>query len=115
MYKDWSKTANELTTLMQEFGKGHPEVAKGFSQLAKAADKDGAMSAKDKELMALAIGVSIRCEGCIAFHAKAAAGYGATRDEVLETIGVCLYMGGGPAFVYGAQALEAFDAFAEET
>ena len=115
MYKDWNKTVNELTGLMQTFGKGNPEVAKGFSQLAKAAEKDGAMSAKQKELMSLAIGVAIQCDGCIAFHAKAAAGYGATRDEVLETIGVCLYMGGGPAFVYGAQALEAFDTFAEKT
>jgi len=114
MYKDWQNTTDELTRLMQSFGKGHPEVAKGFSQLSKAAEKDGALSAKDKELMALSIGVAIRCEGCIAFHAKAAAEYGATRAEVLETIGVCLYMGGGPSFVYGAQALEAFDSFAQD-
>jgi len=113
MYKDWPQTAQDLSQLMQSFGKGHPEVAKGFMQLSKAAEKDGALSAKDKELMALAIGVAIRCEGCIAFHAKAAAEYGATRDEVLETLGVCLYMGGGPSFVYGSQALEAFDSFAE--
>jgi len=112
MHKDWPKTTEELTGLMQAFGKGHPEVAKGFSQLSTAAEKDGAVSAKHKELMALAIGVAIRCEGCIAFHAKAAAEAGANRDEVLETVGVCLYMGGGPSFVYGSQALEAFDAFA---
>ncbi len=115
MHKDWPKTARELSSLMQDFGKGHPEVAKGFKQLSDAAEKDGALSAKDKELMALAIGVAIRCEGCIAFHAKAAAKYGATRDEVLETLGVCLYMGGGPSFVYGSQALEAFDSFADQS
>ena len=113
MYKDWPQTAQDLSQLMQSFGKGHPEVAKGFMQLSNAAEKDGALSAKDKELMALAIGIAIRCEGCIAFHAKAAAEYGATRDEVLETIGVCLYMGGGPSFVYGSQALEAFDSFSQ--
>jgi len=114
MSHDWKNTAEELTGLMQDFGKSHPDVAKAFSQLARAADKDGAMSTKDKELMALAIGVAIRCEGCIAFHAKAAAEYGATREEVVETIGVCLYMGGGPSFVYGAPALEAFDSFATD-
>lgn len=113
MYKDWPQTARDLTKLMQSFGKGHPEVAKGFTQLSKAAEKDGVLSAKNKELMALAISVGIRCDGCIAFHAKAAAEYGATRDEVLETIGVCLYMGGGPSFVYGAQALEAFESFSD--
>ena len=114
MYKDWPQTTQELSRLMRAFGKGHPEVAKGFTQLSQAAEKDGALSAKHKELMALAIGVAIRCEGCIAFHAKAAAEYGASREEVLEAIGVCLYMGGGPSFVYGSQALEAFDSFASE-
>ncbi len=111
MYKDWPKTAEALSGIMQEVREGHPNVAQAFGQLAKAAEKDGALTPKAKELMALAIGIAIRCDGCIAFHAKAAAELGATREEVLETVGVCLYMGGGPSFVYGAQAVEAFDSF----
>lgn len=59
--------------------------------------------------MALAISVAVRCEGCIGSHTKAAKQAGATREEVLETVGMSIYMGGGPSFVYGAQALEAYD------
>ena len=111
MYNDWSDTASELSKLFQEVRKGHPEVAKGFSSLAQAATAEGAMTAKDKELMAIAIAITTHCEGCIAFHTRAAAKQGATRDEIIETVGLCIYMGGGPAFAYGAQALEAFDQF----
>ena len=52
-------------------------------------------------------------DGCIGFHTSAAIHHGATRDEVLETVGVAIYMGGGPSYVYGAQALEAFDQLTE--
>ena len=114
MHKDWKKTTQDLTALMQEVGKGNPDVVKGFTQMAKGANKDAALSHKHKELMALAIGIRVRCEGCIAFHATAAAELGATREEVMEMIGVCIYMGGGPSFTTAAQALEAFDAFVAE-
>ncbi|MGM0701011.1 MAG: carboxymuconolactone decarboxylase family protein [Pseudomonadota bacterium] len=109
MHKDWSAITTELSALFQEVRDGIPDVARGFSSLANAANADGALSSKGKELMALAISIAVRCEGCIGFHAKAAAKHGATRQEVLETIGVSAYMGGGPSFTYGAQALEAFD------
>lgn len=114
MYKDWNRTADDLAGLMQQVGKGVPDVAKQFAGLDRAVSVDGALSCKQKELMALAIGIAIRCDGCIAFHAKAAVKYGATRDEILETIGLSIYMGGGPAYVYGAQALEAFDTFSQD-
>ncbi len=114
MRKDWKKTTQELSALMQEIHKSVPDVTKGFTQMAKGANVDGALSHKHKELMALAIGISLRCEGCIAFHAKAAAELGATREEVMETIGVCIYMGGGPSYTTAAEALEAFDSFVAE-
>jgi AhpD family alkylhydroperoxidase len=114
MHKDWNKITQDLSGLMQSIGKEIPDVTRGFTQMAKAANTEGALSHKQKELMALAIGISVRCDGCIAFHAKTAAELGATREEVMETIGVCMYMGGGPAFTYAAQALEAYDSFAAD-
>jgi AhpD family alkylhydroperoxidase len=102
MHKDWKKTTQDLSALMQDIGKNIPDVTKGFSQMAKGANQDGALSHKHKELMALAIGISIRCDGCIAFHAKAVAELGATREELMEMLGVCIYMGGGPSFTYAA-------------
>ena len=61
--------------------------------------------------MALAIAIAIRCEGCIAYHVHDAIAAGATREEIAETIGVAVMMGGGPAAVYGAEALEAAGQF----
>lgn len=112
MYKDWRNTTKELSRLLGEVGNGAPDVSKSFSALAKAASTDGALSPGIKELMAIAIGIAERCDGCIAFHAKAAVRHGVTREELLETIGMSVYMGGGPSYIYGAQALEAFDQFA---
>ena len=98
---------------MAETRRGIPEVGKAFQQLAAAATAEGALDTKTKELIALAIGITARCDGCVAFHAGAAVRHGANREEVLETIGMAIYMGGGPSLVYGAQALEAYEQFAE--
>ncbi len=112
MVKDWPKLAKELSTAMNEVRVGIPDVMTAFSAIAKAATADGALDPKTKELIAVAIAVAARCDGCIAFHAKAALRHGATRAEMMETVGMAVYMGGGPSVIYGAQAIEAFDQFA---
>jgi AhpD family alkylhydroperoxidase len=89
--------------------KAAPETMQAFQGLMKAVGKDGALPAKIKELMALAIAVNARCEGCIVFHVQNAIRHGVTREEVVETIAVSVEMGGGPATVYGGKALAAFD------
>ena len=71
------------------------------------------MDKKTKELIALAIGVTQRCDGCIGFHAKALKDLGATKEEIAEVMAMCVYMGGGPALMYAADALRAFDQFSE--
>lgn len=91
-----------------------PDTMAGFSAMAGAATKAGALDTKTKELMALAIGVATRCDGCIGFHMEALVKLGATREEVEETIGMAIYMGGGPALMYGADAMHAFDQFSEK-
>ncbi len=84
----------------------------GFHALAKGAGADATLDKKTKELIALAIGVTQRCDGCIGFHAKALHELGATRQEVGEVMAMCVYMGGGPALMYAADALRAYDQFA---
>ncbi|GGB47605.1 alkyl hydroperoxide reductase AhpD [Roseibium aquae] len=110
---NWQDFITQTDGRMADVRKGIPDVAKGFHELARAAIAPGALDSKTKELIALAIGITARCDGCLAYHAKAAARYGATRQEIVETIGVAVYMGGGPSMIYGAEALAAFDAFAE--
>ena len=84
----------------------------GFGQLAKSARAEGAISEKHKELMALAIGITQHCSGCIGFHVKALRRLGCTRQELEEMLAVCVYMGGGPALMYASEAWAAWDAFA---
>ena len=86
----------------------------GFGQLARAAMAEGAISAKHKELIALAIGVTQRCSGCIGFHVKALHKLQCTRAELDEMLGVCVYMGGGPALMYAAEVLSAWDRLAPQ-
>lgn len=114
MHKDWPAMAGELSAAIKEVRLGSPEVMKNFSAMAAAATAGGALDTKTKELLAMAIAVAIRCDGCIAFHAKAALQHGATRDEIMETMGLAIYMGAGPSLMYAAQAVEAFDQFAEK-
>lgn len=89
-----------------------PEAYSAFGALHQATTGDGAISAKTKELIALAISVVKQCDGCIGNHAKAAARQGATPDEVADALGVAFLMDGGPATVYGPRAWAAFHEFA---
>jgi len=90
-----------------------PDVYAGFSAMGKAATAPGALDTRTKELIALALGVGQRCDGCIATHARAAARAGATQQEVAEAIGVAILLGGGPGTVYGPRAFDAFLEFEE--
>ncbi len=114
MHKNWPQMATELSGALREVRTGAPDVMKAFSGIAQAALKANALDTKTKELIALAIAVAIRCDGCVAFHAEAAVKQGATRDEVMETMGMAIYMGAGPSVMYAAQAVEAYDQFKEK-
>ncbi len=89
-----------------------PDVMQGFHALGRAAGRDGALDAKTKELIAIALGVAAHCDGCIGFHVRALARLGATKKELAESLGMAVYMGGGPSLMYAADALAAWDEFA---
>jgi AhpD family alkylhydroperoxidase len=106
---NWTQFTDQTNARMAALRNAMPEASAAFGQLAKSAISNGSLDSKTKELIALAIGITARCDGCLAFHAKAAKNYGATREEIVETIAVALYMGGGPSMIYGAEALDVFD------
>jgi len=110
---DFTTVINDLREPTRALSKAIPDTWGGFAQLHKAAVADGALPGKVKELMALVIAVVKQCDGCIAYHAKAAARAGATIDEVGEALGVALLMDGGTASVYGPRAWSAFREFAD--
>ena len=88
-----------------------PAVMEAFTGLHKAAVTTGALDTKTKELMALAISITARCDDCIAHHTHDALEAGATREEIADAIGVAILMGGGPSMLYAAHAIEALDQF----
>ena len=85
----------------------------GFARLHRKAVEDGVLTGKIKELIALAISVAIRCEGCISYHVPDAIQAGATRPEIIEVIGVAILMGGAPAAVYATYAMDAVEQFSK--
>lgn len=109
---DHAGLVQNINQALGPFRKSQTEAMKGFAQLAQSSMADGAVSAKHKELIALAIGITQHCSGCIGFHVKALRRLEATRAELEEMLAVCVYMGGGPALMYAAEALKAWDTFA---
>ncbi|MDK3019294.1 carboxymuconolactone decarboxylase family protein [Pseudodonghicola flavimaris] len=107
----WTTTLADAQAGMEDFTATQGPTAEGFGALHGASMEAGSLGVKQKELMALAIGISKQCIDCIAFHVKAAVEAGATRQDIEETVGVCILMGGGPAYMYGVKALKAFDEF----
>jgi AhpD family alkylhydroperoxidase len=111
MSKNYPEIIRDITSNARSLRGDIPEVLKAFGALTQAAQADGALDRKTKELIALAIGVHTQCDGCIGYHAEALVKYGATRKEVAEAVGVAIQMGGGPAVNYAADAISAFDQF----
>ncbi len=106
---DYLAYREHLEDRLKQLGTELPGPMSGFARLHKKAVEEGALSKKTKELMALAIGIAVRCEGCIAYHTYDAIQAGATRQELLETVGVAILMGGGPASMYAAHAMDAIE------
>jgi len=92
-----------------------PSVFDGYAAMSAAVMADGALDAKTKELIALAVAVAKQCDGCIASHARGAARRGATAHEVAEALGVAIMMNGGPGTVHAPRAFAAFQEFAATT
>jgi AhpD family alkylhydroperoxidase len=109
--KDYPQIARDLSASLKGLRGDIPDTLAGFSQLTREAMKDGALDKKTKELIAMALGVAARCDGCLAFHAEALVKLGATRAELAEALGVAVQMGGGPSLMYAADAWAAFTQF----
>ena len=100
-----------LEERLAQVGRELPGPMSGFARLHKKAMENGVLSAKIKEMMALAISVVVGCDGCIAYHVLDAVKAEATRAELMETLGVALLMGGSPGSIYTAHAPDAFEQF----
>lgn len=113
MSEKFSQLTQGIATQLAKMRKEMPDVMSGFSSLSQAATKDGALDKKSKELIAMALAVANHCPGCIGFHSQALVKLKTSREELLETLSMAIYMGGGPSLMYAAEALEAFEEFSQ--
>ena len=111
MSKSFAAITHDVSKALGAMRNEIPDTMQGFNAMAKAALAPGVLSALDKELIALAIGVASRCDACIGFHVKALIRLGVSREQLMETLGVCTYMGGGPTLMYAAEAVRAYEEF----
>ncbi|AFQ51160.1 alkylhydroperoxidase [Burkholderia cepacia GG4] len=105
--KDWNAYRNALSARFGEFTSMSPDVMEGMSKISGSAVKTGHLEPKIHELIALAVAVTTRCDGCISFHTKAAVERGASREEIAEALGVAIALNAGAAAVYSARVLDA--------
>jgi len=110
MMLDWNEYLKELKAATGELGRISPEITRGYSTLANAGAKTGKLDAKTRELIALAVGVSLRCDGCITVHTSEAIKQGATKEEIVEALGVAISVNAGAALVYSDRVLDAYAA-----
>ena len=113
MADKFTQITPDISSQLAKLRKEIPDVMAGFSAMAQASSKDGALDKKSKELIAIALAVANHCPGCIGFHSQALVKLNTSREELLETLSMAIYMGGGPSLMYAAEALEAFEEFSK--
>jgi AhpD family alkylhydroperoxidase len=106
---NWNEYRGQLLSGVGGMAKLSPDTVKGYVQLGQASAKTGTFDAKTRELVALAVAISLRCDGCIAVHTAEAKKAGATREELAEALGVAISVNAGAALVYSTRTLDAFD------
>src|SRR6266576_4282388 len=110
---DWNTYRQQLVAGVGGLGKLNPDIVKGYTTLSRAGQKAGHLDEKTRELLALAVAITLRCDGCITVHTAAARERGARKEEIAEVLGVAVSVNAGAAVVYSTRALDAFDAAAE--
>ena len=105
---DWNTYRQQLAVRIGEIAKISPDTIQGYQILGAAARRTNQLEPKVRELISLAVAVTMRCDGCISVHTAAAARYGATREEIVEALGVATALNAGAAIVYSARVLDAY-------
>ena len=109
MMLDWNSYRQQLIETIGKLARLTPDTVKGYTSLSAAGTKTNHLDPKIRELIALAVAVSLRCDGCITVHTDAAIKHGASREEIAEALGVAVSVNAGAALVYSARALDAYE------
>ena len=107
---DWNAYRAQISTGVGGLAKLSPDTVKGYGVMNGAGQKTSHFDEKTRELIAIAVAISLRCDGCITVHTEAARKLGATREEIAEAMGVAISVNAGAAIIYATRTLDAFDA-----
>lgn len=110
--QDWNGLRDALHARAGEFAELNPDVMSGMKMLESNPERVGVLGARVRSLIALAVAVTTRCDGCISVHSKRALEAGATREEIAEALGVAVWLNAGAAVTYTARVFDALDAAA---
>ncbi len=110
MMHDWIDYHKQLLAMIAEIGKTSPEIVRGYRALSDAGSKTGTLGPKTRELISLAVAVTRQCDGCIVVHTDAAIRNGASREEIVEALGVAVAVNAGAALVHSARVMDAYAA-----
>jgi AhpD family alkylhydroperoxidase len=108
MMLDWNEYRKQLAAGVKEIGQLSPDTIRGYIELSSAGQKKNLLGAKTRELIALAVAVTLRCDGCITVHTEAALKNGATKEEIGEALGVATAVNAGAALVYSTRVMDAY-------
>ncbi len=114
MMMDWKAYGSQIDAAVKEISIAKPDLVKGYNALAQASTKGPHLDAKVRELIALAVAVSLRCDGCINAHTDAAQRAGASKEEIVEALGVAMAINAGATLVYSARTIDAYNAKATQ-
>jgi AhpD family alkylhydroperoxidase len=112
MMLNWNEYRRELAAGVKEIRRLSPETVKGYVELSSAGEKNNLLGAKMRELIALAVAVTARCDGCITVHSEAAVRHGASKEEIAEALGVAIAVNAGAALVYSTRVMDAVEEMA---
>jgi AhpD family alkylhydroperoxidase len=115
MMLDWNAYRKQLAAGVKDIGQLSPGTVKGYLDLGAAGQKTNLLGAKVRELIALAVAVTARCDGCITVHSEAAIRHGATREEIAEALGVAVAVNAGAALVYSTRVMDAVKEYPSST
>lgn len=105
--QDWNAYRDALIGRVGDFAKLSPDVLRGLNTIEGSGNKTGNLEPTMHEIIALAVAVTTRCDGCIAVHAKKAIEVGATEGEIAEALGVAVALNAGAALTYSARVFDA--------
>jgi AhpD family alkylhydroperoxidase len=114
MMIDWNEYHAQITRTVAEIGRTSPDIVRGYRMISDAGKSTNLLDPKTRELIALAVAVTVQCDGCIVIHTDAALKNGATEQEIVEALGVAITVKAGSALVYSTRVLDALKAKSEQ-